>query len=367
MDLMTDSASFSGLKDKYDYFAAPQLRVIVEDVDLIKKLEADMSGITVELTAGSPASGCSFDVVGLYQPKNTGFDENGPAKYLQIGAKVEVELGYIVTEKVFVGLIVEVEYVFENESSAPYVHVECMDAKCLLMKQRRLELFTEKSITDAVTEILDAQPFSDYISGKTVDALTPKINMIPAAGEDDFQFITRFAAYIGYEFFIIAGKAYFRKIPASASSIMTLKPEFGLVSLKLSLRGSGIHKKTKVVGIGAENDKAVSAEEATDAKLSKGNTASRMLGETVQTLFDHQVKSADDASARAKTIMQDAVASFAKLEFTTIGIPELVPGRCVKIEGIAPEVNGDYYLLSVRHSLDEKGFVTTAEARMNKV
>ena len=363
MDLMTASTSYSKLLARYRNFGAPTIRVHVDGVEIGEKLDAKLSNLTVDLTAEFDASGCSFDVIGEYEPKNTDFSKNGAAKQLQLGAKVEVELGYIETETVFIGLVAEVEYVMEDEE-APYIHVECMDAKCLLMKQRRLGIFSEKSVTDAIAEIMDEQPFCDYIEDKKIEALTDKLDMLPAAMEDDFQFTARYARQIGYEFFIVQGTAYFRPVPSSYSAIMTLSPEMGLLSLKQSLRGTSLYKKALVVGINPADNQAVSGEAALDGTFGQGSSASQMLGASQKVVFDHAIESAEQAQQRAKVLMQEARGGFGRLECRCVGIPELVPGRSVMIEGVSPDADKEYYILSVRHALDDRGFFTNFEARI---
>jgi phage protein D len=240
-----------------------------------------------------------------------------------------------------------------------------MDAKCLLMKRQRLALFSGKSVTDAIGEMMGGQPFSDYITGKKVEAYSEKLDMLPAAMEDDFQFTTRYAQYIGYEFFIVQGKVYFRKAPASYSSIMTISPDQGLLSAKQSLRGVALHKKALVVGINPADDKMVSGEAVISGKFGSGSTATRMMGASEKIHFDHHVISAQQAQARAKTLLQAAKGSFGRLECKCVGIPELVPGRSVTIDGISPDADKEYYILNVRHTVDERGFFTNLEARMD--
>ena len=136
MDLMTASTTGALLEKKYRSFAAPTVRIEVEKKDITAKYGAGISNVCVELTGGYSASGCSFDVVGEYEPQQTDFRASGAGKALQLGARVSVELGYITTECVFYGLIISVTYEFDAQS-APYIHVECMDVKCLLMKMQR--------------------------------------------------------------------------------------------------------------------------------------------------------------------------------------------------------------------------------------
>ncbi|MCL2055592.1 MAG: hypothetical protein FWH02_00040 [Oscillospiraceae bacterium] len=364
MSLMTESTSYKKLSERYRGFGAPTVRIHVDGVEITEKMDAKISEVTVDLTAGFSASGCGFDIIGEYDPKNTVFSPDGAAKLLQLGAKVELELGYIETVCVFRGLIVEVEYTLDD-GDAPFIHVECMDAKCLLMKRRRLGLMSQKSVTDAVGEMMDAQPFSDYIEDKEIEPLSGKAEMLPAMTEDDYQFVIRHARKAGYEFFIIQGKAFFRKAPASYSSVMTLGRDTGLLSVKQSLRGDPLYKKATVVGINPGDGKMVSGGAELSGKFGDGQGTPRMLGQSEKIVFDHGVESAEQAEQRAKALIQEAVGSFGRLECRCEGIPELVPGRSVIIEGITPDADKEYYITDVRHTLDERGFFTTLEARID--
>ena len=164
MDLMTASTSYALLETKYRKFAAPTARILVDGVDLAERMNTRFSGITADLSADYAASGISFDVIGEYRAEKTEFDSSGAAKVLQLGAKVELELGYIRTEKVFSGLVTDVEYDFSGEDE-PVIHVECMDAKCLLMKMQRLEIRSEKKIGPLVSALLSQSPVSAYLAG----------------------------------------------------------------------------------------------------------------------------------------------------------------------------------------------------------
>ncbi|MDL2232086.1 hypothetical protein LJC63_00710 [Ruminococcaceae bacterium OttesenSCG-928-L11] len=366
MDLMTSSTSFADVKKKYGDFTAPTIRIEVDGTEITEKLGAGISAVTVDLTAGFAASGCSFDVMGEYDRPNSKFDAKGVMDKLQLGAKIEVLLGYIKTESVFYGLVAEVEYVFDMED-APYIHVECVDAKCLLMKTQRLDIALDQKVSQSVTDILSAQPASAYLKGKEIDNLSKQEDMLPTSMESDYQFVVRQARYYGCEFFIVQGKAYFRKAPASASAIMTLAPRKGIRTARLSLRGGSLIKKAKVVGINPENDEAISGEATIQGNFSKGSTADRMMGESTKTFFEHDVVTAGEAKERATAIVKQAQSGFGRLLCSCVGLPELVPGRSVKITGLMPEADVTCYILEVRHTLDHRGFETTFEARVDKL
>ena len=134
-------------------------------------------------------------MVGQYDYEQTDFSKQGAAKVLQLGAKVEVELGYIRTETVFSGLVAEVRYEFE-EDDAPCIHVECMDAKCLLMKMQRLEIRSEKKIAPVVNALLGQQPVSSYLTGRTVQLTEAEKEPLQFHMDSDYDFLVRQAQYL---------------------------------------------------------------------------------------------------------------------------------------------------------------------------
>lgn len=248
MDLMKQSTAYALLKKKYREFAAPTVRVLVEGSDLGERYHAALSNVSVELTSEYPASGCSFDLLGEYRPPDSDFDSKGALRLLELGAKVEVKLGYIATETVFYGLITGLDYRFDPEE-APVVHVECMDAKCLLMKTQRLEIFREKRIDRAVQALLGEQPVGGYLKGKQVDPVPGEIKMLAAGMETSYDFLVRQARYAGCEFFLLAGKAYFRKRPAAGQPVMTVSPGEALLS---AASACGARRWSKRVTVGGD-------------------------------------------------------------------------------------------------------------------
>lgn len=366
MDFMTGTTSYALLKEKYSGFAAVTIRVTVDEVELTQKLGVALTNLTVELSSEFPASGCSFTVLNEYDAEKTDFKEKGAASLLQIGAKVELELGYIVTESVFLGYITEVTYLFGDEDG-PSIYVECVDAKCLLMKSQRLEIMSERKLDQAVKALLSAQPVRTYLSGQEVSLTGAPEQMLDTPMENDYSFLVRHAQYSGCEFFILQGKAYFRTPPKAAAPLMTLKPGEGILTAKLSLRGTPLSKKVRVTGVSVGSDEAVSGSAQTQGKYSEGATASRMLGNTEKVFFDPQVLSAEDADKRARALLGEMENSFARLECTCIGIPEMIPGRWVQVAGLSKEANQTVYILSVRHVVTSSGFTTIFEARMDSL
>ncbi len=364
MDLMMQSTAYLLLKTKYRDFAAPTVRIKVEGRDLIESCHAEISEVEVDLTSEYPASGCSFDVSGEYVASKSDFDTKGSVSLLELGAKVEVYLGYIATELVFMGLITELSYHFE-EHTAPYVHVECMDAKCLLMKAQRLEIFKETMVSQAVTTLLQSQPVGGYLKGNQVDRMTKEDQPITLNMESCYDFIVRQAQYAGFEFFIVCGKAYFRKTPAFGQPIMTLSFGSGLLSAELSLRGAELVNQVKVVGIDPKTDKEISGVAKATGKFGKGAAPKRMIAGTERVYLDAGAQTAAQAKSRATALMSGIQHRFGLLECRCEGLPDLVPGRTVKISGVMDRADQSYYITGVRHRVNEGGFITNIEARID--
>ena len=167
MDLMSVTGSYRDLSKKYNQFGAPTIEIVVGSKQLVSGAKLNISELEVELTCGYEASGCSFLIEGAYDAKKTDFSSDVDS--VQIGEKVEVKVGYIRTESVFKGYISRIEYEFGTDSSGYNIRVECMDAKGVLMKTRRLEVFPQKKVDALVNAILGEQPVSTYLSGKEVD------------------------------------------------------------------------------------------------------------------------------------------------------------------------------------------------------
>lgn len=366
MDLMTASTGYQQLKSKYQDFRAPTARVLVDGTDIGESLKTGFSRISADLTCGYAASGISFDVAGEYDYEQSAFAPKGAAKVLQLGARVELQLGYIVTETVFSGLVAEVRYEFE-EDEVPRIHVECMDAKCLLMKTQRLEIRSETKITPVVNALLGEQPVSTYLTGRTVKLEEAEGPPLPFNMESDYDFLVRQAQYTGCEFFIFAGQAYFRRQPESASPVMTLEPGQGIARASLSLRGAPLVQTVTVVGVDPTSDNPVSGSAAASGTFGKGSGPNRMLAGTQRTYFDPRTASAKDAATRAKVLLGGIQQQFGQITCQCIGLPELVPGRWIKIKGLMPEADTNFYITDVRHVYSQNGFTTTFDARISSL
>ena len=363
MDLMKGSTNFRALSRKYDEFRAPSAEITVGGTKLAAGANANIRDVELELTSGYEASGCVFYIDGAYDEEKTDFKKF--VKKIQIGEDVEVAMGYVRKESLFKGYISQVEYQYGMEEGAYRVRVECMDAKGLLMKNRRMEFFTQKSADAVVKAILSEQPVSSYLSGKEIDTCPEEEVPLRSHMMTDYELITEQANKQGYEFFILQGKAYFRKRQKVTSSIMKLSPLQGILKARLSFSGQQLVKKIEIRSIDENSGKQIKGEASIQDSFGSGSK--KMMGNSRQVFYEPGVKDASEAAKRAKARMEDICQQFGELECECVGIPELAPGRFVEVEELSSQADRKYYITYVRHVLDEDGYRTYLKAGVNSL
>ena len=172
---------------------------------------------------------------------------------------------------------------------------------------------------------------------------------------------------MGCEFFVINGKAYFREKPAGASAVMTMSPKAGIRSAHVYFRGESLVKKVSVSAIDPATDKLVTGTATISGTFGKGNGSKKMMGESERSYIDPVAISQKEATERAKVIMTGITEEFGAIEIESVGIPELVPGRDIKISGLMKDGDKTYYITGVHHRVDSDGFTTTTEARISSL
>ena len=240
-----------------------------------------------------------------------------------------------------------------------------MDAKGLLMKNRRMEFFTQKSADAVVKAILSEQPVSSYLSGKEIDTCPEEEVPLRSHMMTDYELITEQANKQGYEFFILQGKAYFRKRQKVTSSIMKLSPLQGILKARLSFSGQQLVKKIEIRSIDENSGKQIKGEASIQGSFGSGSK--KMMGNSRQVFYEPGVKDASEAAKRAKARMEDICQQFGELECECVGIPELAPGRFVEVEELSSQADRKYYITYVRHVLDEDGYRTYLKAGVNSL
>jgi phage protein D len=175
----------------------------------------------------------------------------------------------------------------------------------------------------------------------------------------DYDFITRELIGTGRtdrEFFIAVDKAYFRRVKSVKSPVITLRPGRGLVSFERD--AAYINQTFQVIGFDPKSDKAVSGK---TKAVSTDAMTSAVPGTGEWFITDPACTSASAASNRTAVLARHALDGSQRAEIGCIGMPELIPGRFIRIDRVDSIVNKKYYITRVTHRFDYSGFTTQVE------
>jgi phage protein D len=351
--LMEDSSNFSSLSKKYDNFRVPaaKLRVGGRNILDIKGVSLDNLQIRLSLNGAGSAS---FTMNDCYDYKNSTFLKELKSAAV-LGKTVEAELGYgSSTVLVFKGFLAAVDMALDVEDGISFV-MTAMDARRLMMTDNQHSvMYTEKKYSDIAKKIL--KRYEPLCSAK-VEATSGELENPIQQELSDYEFLTgKLARQDGMEFFVVADKAYFRKKKSNKTPAITLGIESGLKSFKR--RAVYLDRKIQVQGYSANPGERILGE--ADAKSGeKQEKALHEAGLTVVKMAD--ISTAQAAGNAAKSLAEALADESMQAEGTCVGLPQIVPGRFIKIEGIDSMADKKYYVTEVSHTLGGNGFTTSFE------
>ncbi len=353
-DLMTAVWEFEKLQTQYKNFRVPAMSFLVGGTDLVKK-NVGVQRMEAVLTMDG-ASSVSVEFSNCYEVKNGSF--NSELKSAAVpGKTVELHLGYLSSlQKVFRGYLSNVR-VRASAEDGYVMEFVALDARRLMMTDNsRQREYKIKNYSDAVTEILKRYA---KLAGAQVDATNEQLQegLIWQDGSD-YDFIMSGLIGSGLtdrEFFAAVDKLYFRKPRSVSSPVISLRPGGGLMSLRTDAEYKNI--RYEVLGF----DPAARTPVSGKAEAKSDRIADALGGPGEWYVSDPSCVSASQGETRAKSMARQSADKSRKAEISCIGLPELIPGRFLKIERVDSEVNKKYYIRKVTHTFDEEGFRTTVE------
>ncbi|RCX11368.1 phage protein D [Anaerobacterium chartisolvens] len=361
--LMTnDKYTFENLSSKYGDFKVPTYKISIDGNDLLSAESLVVRELKIDLTCENEASGCVLEVFGAYDIANRRFNPQIMEKFFQLGKKVSIDAGYIKTVNVFKGYISGVVLRMGNEAAG--IRVECTDVKGIMMNTRTTEQRTENKLDDVVSSILGNQAYNNFCEGTQVDSISTPERKIEVAGESDFDFLVRLAARINYEFFVCQGKVYFRKPMPLKAAVISLEWGYNILSFerRASLEGQVLELEVRSADV--DKGKMISGIATSNVQMSKGPSAKKALQKLKKVVVDSSVGSEQEAQERAEVLLKKLNQSYVTANIECIGIPEIVPGRFINVKKLGSDLDGDYYILRVTHSINESFFSTLIEARL---
>lgn len=353
-DLMTGTYTFEALASKYGNFCVPLIKIKMNGTELISTLKLSVVDIRVTLSLRA-ASMVLFKLGGLYDEESHSFDKKIKS-YFTLGNIMEVELGYLSrTCKIFKGFVAMLGAEFYQ---APLLVVTLMDVRRLMMLSGSQYMLHEVvNYSDAFKTIITK--YSKLCSPE-IDATDDKLERPLSQTQNDYLFVTKELIKNGKadrEFFVLGSKVYFRQPRKVRQPMMTLQYGRELLALKIDEEYQDL--KVEVIGYDDQAQKVVVG----SAAVKKNKNQKKLFSSAqVFTVTDPAVHTQKKAGEKAKVIAKEKEWKARSGRGVTVGLPELVPGRFVKVEALEKDY-GDhkYYIESVVHEISGESFRTTFE------
>lgn len=352
-DLMTGVTNYKLLETRYGNFVVPALKIKVNGMDTIKTMSLIVEDITITLSLNEAGSAV-IKLAGLYDEKSHSFQSAVKSKFM-IGTVAEVEIGYLSsTQKVFKGYVAMLGAEFGEH---PIMVVTLMDARRLMMSSgKKYKLYDVKNYSDTVKTVLSSY---SRLCTPSVDATSDSLTKPVSQTTNDYDFIKKELigkGCVDREFFIVGDKAYFRKPQKVTAPIMAV--QYGRELQELKVDFSWLDLKIEAVGYNPAEQEAVTAQTAAKGVMSQ----SKIMAKTpVFTVTAPDADSREKAKVRADAIARMRINKSCTGRGSMLGLPELVPGRYLKVESLEKMMDRQYYITEVVHVMNGESFLTYFE------
>lgn len=371
------SFDYEKLLKEYNNFVSPKVAVLVEGKNLSEdKNEFAISDVEVEMSSGYEAGMATFWIHDCYDTMSCAFNTEGLEPYIRLGSQVTICLGYDnVVREIFCGFIARVNFEVGGSGGIPGVEVTVMDAKGIMMANNHSQQLKAQYYSDAVSEIFRKPAYNNLKQKKIITDFaienTPDKPAVGAAteqkttektiemvGESDYEFVVKAAKKFNFDFFIHGGKVIFCKAKSNPEILMEFTPETGIRSINMGYDITGLTAGIEVRCLDVGKGKLISSYKANQNKISHGNHAKALLSKSKKVYVDPTTSSKADADNRLDYLMEDMTYRFGSLELEVIGIPEIIPGRFVRVIGFGGKLSNTFYVQTVRHCFSDQGYVT---------
>lgn len=351
---------FAQLEKKYANFYAPSFAIRVEGGDL-REMGMEITGVNVDHTLRA-ADHFTFTVNNIYDA--AGSDLSGIDTFLPAGKKVEIRMGYAgVLEPLLTGVITSLTTSFSG-AGHPRFTVSGYDLSYLLMRGMKPRSWDNARHSDIAAVIATEYGLKSHTD--PTDVIYPKV--MKEAGKSDFQFLQQIADENYYEFFVSGQTLYFRKPPRDSEPALTLEwrrqllsfqPEINVAEqvMEVEVRGWDPKAKKEIVGsarIGDELGKRSGSNRKTGGELIRD-----LLREPVKLSVRQPVFSQQEAERLARSILNRHAEGLVQGSGETVGLPDLLPGRTIRLGGLGAKFSKSYYIEKTVHSIGASGYHTT--------
>lgn len=353
---------YTDLADKYEDFSAPGCEITLAGKEL-----PGISQVDVELTADGTASGCSFSLDAGYDLKNSCWDKD-LIDLVEPGAKLVIKGGYVKKKELFYGYLDDYSLEFSSDG-APHIRIGGIDGLGFLMSNREPLYAGQRKTAEIVKGILNKAVSAGFAKSVTVGTLTDFETPLVKEQVDDWRFLTLMARRYGASLLVVDGEMIFDTAIDNDKEILALTLGVGLN--RFSKRVSLAHQVGKVEIYGRDvNQKPIQGTASSVTVGGSGKSAAQMVSafkDACLREYSEFARTQNECQKLAQNRLNSLAMDFVSGEGECVGIPELIPGRYLKIEGSDSHTNGLYFLTKVRHSFSEAGYTTSFEFKGAKL
>ena len=359
------SYTYQALWKKYDKFTAPSFEITVGSA-VFESSKYHIPSLEVEIAADGTAGGCSFTLEGQYDFESKKW-KHDLAKTIQVGEKLVVKGGYVTKKELFYGYVDDYTIEFTSEGT-PRISVTGMDALGYLMCLREPLYAGKKKAAEIVKTILNKGVSAGFAKSVTVGTLSGFETPLVKEQVDDWKFLNILGQRYGMTLFVVDGELIFDNVADTTTPILTLK--IGQELQSFTKRVSMAHQVGKVEVYGRDvNQKPVKGT-ASSVTTGSGKSAADLVSaikNAVLREYSEYARTQEECKKLAQNRLNGIAMGLVSGQGQCVGIPELIPGRYLKIEGSDAGANGSYFITKIRHIFANMGYVTAFEVKGAKV
>lgn len=289
------------------------------------------------------------------------FDESDSSLF-KPGNTIRLDAGDIKNEEtLFDGIIIGIR-VTVGKDSRSYMIVECRDCAYPATEGRKNRIFEKKTDSDIIKEVL-----SSY-GTVNVDATPYQHPTLVQYYCTDWDFALSRADANGLFIYSKGGKINICKPKVSASPVLTVTFGSDLISFDLELSGSDQFIQYEAVSWNPGTQKAVKVTASTPSLNQQGDlqpksiaTSDNLLLQTDAPTEEKALKQwADSMALKAGLARYQGTCSF-------YGTAKVEPGCIIELKGLGKRFNGNIFVGSVTHTIENNEWITEAGAGISPV
>lgn len=339
-------------------YYAPGFEVMIDGTTLEADISANIMAVTVDQKLDA-ADQCTLRITNhaLQWTDKELFDEGG---------EVRIKMGYhpSALQLIFSGEITRLSPVFP-ESGVPTLTVSAYSRYYRLTRSNKQRTFRSKRDSEIAEEIARGAGLSSEVEQ------TPVVHEhLFQKNQTDIQFLRERAKLNGFELLIEDKTLYFRAPKVAEEKIFVFEWGKSLKSFEPCLKMGG--QVTKVIVKGwdpATKKEIIGSAQRGDETIPRGGgetgsaRTQKAFGEAEKVIVDKTVQSIDEANRIAWAHLNHLAQTFITGQCSSLGLPEIRAGKTVLIDlgKSATRFNGIYYVTSVKHTIDESGYLTSFE------